>query len=83
MKKKFNKIVSPCISICQYDSENKCLGCMRTKDERVKWKKDETTDAWKNSNLEDIKSRMSDSFRESWEDTYEKKKQRIKDNAKT
>ena len=33
---------------------------MRTKDERVKWKKDETTDAWKNSNLEDIKSRMSD-----------------------
>ena len=36
MKKKFNKIVSPCISICQYDSENKCLGCMRTKDERIK-----------------------------------------------
>jgi len=56
---------------------------MRTKDERVKWKKDETTDAWKNSNLKDIKSRMSDSFRKSWEDTYEKKKQRIKDNAKT
>ena len=75
MKKKFNKIVSPCISICQYDSQNKCLGCMRTKDERIKWKKDETTDAWKNSNLEDIKSRMSDSFRKSWEDTYEKKKQ--------
>jgi len=25
---------------------------------------------------------MSDSFRKSWEDTYEKKKQRIKDNAK-
>jgi len=35
------------------------------------------------SNLEDIKGRMSDSFRKSWEDTYEKKKQRIKDNAKT
>ena len=50
MKKKFNKIVSPCISICQYDSENICLGCMRTKDERIKWKKDETTDAWTNSN---------------------------------
>ena len=45
MKKKFNKIVSPCISICQYDSANKCLGCMRTKDERIKWKKDKTTDA--------------------------------------
>ena len=56
---------------------------MRTTQERIKRKKDETTDVWKNSNLEDIKSRMSDSFRKSWEDTYEKKKQRIKDNAKT
>ena len=31
------KVMSPCISVCQYDSKDVCFGCRRTKDEIGKW----------------------------------------------
>tara|TARA_B100000965_G_C19550966_1_gene739990 strand:+ start:1345 stop:1602 length:258 start_codon:yes stop_codon:yes gene_type:complete len=58
MEKK--KIVSPCISICKTDPlSSYCYGCARTNEEKKIWKNPDTTDEWKNSNLNDIQSRMS------------------------
>lgn len=31
------KIKDPCISICQYDDDEICLGCQRTKKEAKTW----------------------------------------------
>ena len=39
MAEKITKILSPCISICQYDETGTCFGCLRTLKEREKWKK--------------------------------------------
>ncbi|MEC7921022.1 MAG: DUF1289 domain-containing protein [Chloroflexota bacterium] len=34
----FEKIVSPCINICEYDQSNSyCTGCFRTPNEIAKW----------------------------------------------
>lgn len=32
-------IPSPCIGVCQMDANGKCLGCFRTRDERLYWMK--------------------------------------------
>ena len=48
-------VVSPCISICQYDHEDTCIGCYRTKEERLKWKDQDSTHQWKEENLQAIK----------------------------
>jgi predicted Fe-S protein YdhL (DUF1289 family) len=34
-----SSIVSPCIKICQMDSNGICIGCRRTRDEIGDWKK--------------------------------------------
>ena len=41
MAEKISKILSPCISICQYDENGTCFGCLRTLKGRKKWKKPE------------------------------------------
>ena len=48
-------IISPCISICKTDpSTGYCYGCGRNNDEKKLWKLEETTDEWKQNNLEII-----------------------------
>ena len=64
-------IISPCISICKTDpSTGFCYGCGRNNDEKRIWKLEETTEEWKNKNLEIIRKRLSgwqlDSFNESY-----------------
>ena len=64
-------IISPCISICKTDPiTGYCYGCGRSDDEKRIWKDVNTTDAWKNNNLEEIQKRMDgwqlDSFKESY-----------------
>ena len=66
------KIISPCISICKTDtSTGYCYGCGRNNDEKKLWKQDETTDEWKQNNLETIRERLTgwqlDSFNESYD----------------
>lgn len=34
-----NEIKSPCISVCQYDSNGVCFGCRRTINEAGNWSK--------------------------------------------
>ena len=54
-------IVSPCISICKTDpSTGYCYGCGRNNEEKRIWKLEETTEEWKNNNLEIIRKRLSD-----------------------
>ena len=65
-------IISPCISICKTDpSTGYCYGCGRNNDEKKLWKQDETTDEWKQNNLETIRERLTgwqlDSFNESYD----------------
>ena len=65
-------IVSPFISICKTDpSTGYCYGCGRNNEEKKIWKLQETTEEWKNKNLEIIRKRLSgwqlDSFNESYD----------------
>ena len=67
-------IVSPCISICKTDPvTGYCYGCGRTKEEKKKWKLDETTDEWKKENLLVIKSRLKGWQLKSFEESYKNK----------
>jgi len=67
-------IVSPCISICRTDPKTGyCYGCGRSNDEKKIWKSEETSDEWKNSNLKEIKSRLTGWQLESFNESYEYK----------
>ena len=53
------KIISPCISICKTDPvTGYCYGCARTNEEKKQWKDENTSDEWKLTNIEKIKTRM-------------------------
>lgn len=38
MQLEFFDVPSPCIGICQSDEKGHCLGCMRSRNERLEWK---------------------------------------------
>ena len=57
---KNQKIVSPCISICRTDPRTGyCYGCARTEEEKIIWKKQETSVKWKEENINILIQRMS------------------------
>ena len=67
-----NKVTSPCISVCKTDPiSGYCYGCGRTNEEKGIWKDENTSNEWKQNNLESIRKRLSgwqlDSFNESYE----------------
>ena len=37
MQLEFFDVPSPCIGICQSDDKGQCLGCFRTREERLNW----------------------------------------------
>lgn len=37
MQLEFFDVPSPCVGICQSDDKGLCLGCFRTRDERIQW----------------------------------------------
>lgn len=37
MQLEFFDVPSPCIGVCQSDDKGQCLGCFRTRDERLNW----------------------------------------------
>ena len=83
MGEKKSKVYSPCVSVCQYDQDNTCFGCMRSKEERVKWKDTNTTDEWKLENLNNIQERMPEYTLKSWKEAYKKKINRLNKNEST
>ena len=83
MSEKKSKLVSPCISICQYPKGGTCLGCFRTSEDRKKWKDPNTSDEWKEQNITNIQKKMSHIHKKSWRETYRKKIQKINRNEPT
>ena len=70
-----NKIISPCISICRTDPvTGYCYGCARTNEEKKSWKNDNTENQWKEENLKLIISRMQGWQLETFEESYNHKK---------
>ena len=68
-------IISPCISICKTDPvTGYCYGCGRTNEEKMIWKKEDTSDEWKEINLKDIQERMNGWQLESFKKSYNHKK---------
>ena len=68
------KIVSPCISICESDPVTGfCYGCARTNEEKKLWKNENTSNEWKNKNLENIVTRMKGWQLETFKESYEYK----------
>ena len=68
-------IVSPCISICKTDPvTGYCYGCGRSDEEKKKWKNEDTSNEWKETNLKDIQKRMSGWQLESFKESYDHKK---------
>ena len=68
-------IISPCISICKTDPvTGYCYGCGRTNEEKMIWKKEDTSDEWKEINLKDIQERMNGWQLESFKKSYKHKK---------
>ena len=67
-------IISPCISICKADPKTGyCYGCGRNNEEKKIWKLVNTTDKWKQKNLESIKNRLNRWQLESFEESYQYK----------
>ena len=67
-------IISPCISICKTDpSTGYCYGCGRSNEEKLIWKKEDTSEDWKKNNLELIKKRLSGWQLKSFNESYEYK----------
>jgi uncharacterized protein len=70
-----NKVVSPCISICRTDPiTGYCYGCARTNEEKRLWKDEKTDNQWKEENLKLIISRMQGWQLETFEESYNYKK---------
>ena len=70
-----NKVISPCISICRTDPvTGYCYGCARTNEEKKSWKNDNTENQWKEENLILIISRMQGWQLETFEESYNHKK---------
>ena len=70
-----NKIISPCISICRTDPVTwYCYGCARTNEEKKQWKDENTTNQWKQENLNTILTRMKGWQLNTFKESYEHKK---------
>ena len=67
-------IISPCISVCKTDPvSGYCYGCGRTNDDKLLWKNEDTTNEWKEKNLKELKTRLSNWQLEAFEKSYQSK----------
>ena len=67
-------IISPCISICKTDPQTGyCYGCGRSDMEKKLWKQEDTSNQWKNDNLNEIQKRLTGWQLESFRDSYKHK----------
>ena len=69
------KVISPCISICRTDPvTGYCYGCARTNEEKKIWKEENTKNDWKEQNLKIIITRMQGWQLETFQVSYNHKK---------
>ena len=70
-----NLIVSPCISICKSDPvSGYCYGCGRSDSDKAEWNNPDTSDNWKEENLNTIRKRLSGWQQIAFDKSYENKK---------
>ena len=70
------EIVTPCMSVCKTDPiSGFCYGCGRTDGDKKMWKDPETSDEWKESNLELIRNRLNSWQGEAFDKSYAFKKE--------
>ena len=68
------KVTSPCISVCKTDPiTGFCYGCGRSNDEKKTWKDENTTNEWKLSNIEELRSRLNGWQLEAFNESYKSK----------
>ena len=69
-------VISPCISVCKSDPiTDYCYGCGRTTEDKKTWKNPDTSDEWKESNLELIRNRLNSWQGEAFDKSYAFKKE--------
>ena len=67
-------VTSPCISVCKTDPiSGFCYGCGRSNDEKKTWKDENTTNEWKLSNIEELRSRLNGWQVEGFNESYKSK----------
>jgi hypothetical protein len=67
-------VISPCISVCKTDPiSGFCYGCGRSNDEKKTWKDENTTNEWKLSNIEKLRSRLDGWQLEAFNESYKSK----------
>ena len=67
-------VISPCISVCKTDPiSGFCYGCGRSNDEKKTWKDENTTNEWKLSNIEELRSRLDGWQLEAFNASYKSK----------
>ena len=70
------KVISPCISVCKTDPiSGFCYGCGRSNDEKKTWKDGNTTNEWKLSNIEELRSRLGGWQLEAFNESYKSKQE--------
>ena len=70
-------VVSPCISICKSDPiTGFCYGCGRSNDDKINWKKPETTNIWKEENLLILRKRLTGWQKNAFNKSYQYKKEK-------
>jgi len=68
------KIISPCISVCKTDPVSGfCYGCGRTNEEKKIWKDETTSNKWKEENIHELKTRLSNWQLIAFEESYKSK----------
>ena len=69
-------IVSPCISVCKTEPiSGLCYGCGRSSEDKKNWKDENTTNAWKLKNIEELRSRLKGWQLEAFNESYKSKQE--------
>ena len=69
-----NEIVNPCISVCRTDPiSGYCYGCGRSEDDKSNWRSLETSNEWKNNNLQTLRKRLSGWQQDAFNKSYQSK----------
>ena len=70
------EIVSPCMSVCKTDPiSGYCYGCGRTDEDKKMWKDPETSNEWKITNLELLRTRLNGWQKDAFDKSYAYKKE--------
>jgi len=69
------EVITPCITVCRSDPlTDYCYGCGRTTEDKKMWSDPNTSNQWKETNLQVIRNRLTGWQQQAWEKSYLHKK---------